>query len=105
VSKESVVDFAKQKEQVIAGLALVDRLVCWVVIQPALFDPHVLDEDGIRAALEDGKRSVEQVDLLDRIFIMQWAVGGSADLEAFRKEWGESMAGLELLSGLQVSAE
>jgi hypothetical protein len=36
----------------------------------------------------------DQVDINDRIFMFQWAVGGTADVESFREQLGAGMGGL-----------
>lgn len=86
------------------GFALVDRLVVAVVVQPALYDPHLQKgeteekrEKRIAEAILEGKLSVEQVDLVDKMFLMNWAVGGSADLESFREGFGETLADISKL--------
>lgn len=44
----------------------------------------------------------DEVDLSDKLFIFQFVVGGTRDLERFRGEFGESLAGLERSEDMEV---
>lgn len=95
---------AADPNKVAAGFELVDKLTAYVVIQPALWvDYQTKGEDAKawegrqKAAREVGAIAVRDVDLFDKMFIMQWAMGGSADLESFREGFDATlgdMAGL-----------
>jgi len=58
-----------------------DIVLCATVFQPKVYLPP---EDGDDR--DETKLYADEVDELDRQFVFQWAVGGSADLEKFRKE-------------------
>jgi hypothetical protein len=70
-------------------LEVVDKVTCYVVIQPAVMP---VPEDG--AERDDEFVYIDQVDLEDKMFILNFAVGGTRDLERFRQEVGESLRGL-----------
>lgn len=96
--------FAEDPSQVLAGFAMIDRLVAAVVAQPALWadskGPKETDAAYAARAAEaerDGAIPCSNVDLEDRIFIMNWAVGGSADLAEFREGLGSTLADLPKL--------
>ena len=98
---------AGNPKAVTEGFALIDALVVEVVVQPALYNPHPLEGETEEATqrrvgqeILEGKISTEAIDLVDKIFIMNWAVGGSGDLEAFRQGLGEGLDDLSKLQGL-----
>lgn len=70
-----------------------DDVLCYCMIQPSVLPPPVIDtpQGQIVAPIEE--RNPEQlysdeVDFQDKVFIFQWAVGGTADLEKFRQQLG-----------------
>lgn len=97
---KAVKDFAAQPRQVAAGLDLVGKVVIWVVVQPKLYDPAACSAQELADHMAAGHVSVKKIDLLDQVFIMNWAVGGSADLRTFREEFQEFVGPLETLSSL-----
>lgn len=85
-----------------AMMEMVDKIVCLVVTEPKVLNHRVpiLDAKGepikddndkvVTRELPDEERDedavyADYIDLQDRIFIMNFAVGGSADLQQFRK--------------------
>lgn len=90
----------------------VDQIISYVVVQPHLVRPvktvPVLDDEQSEAGetkevpLEEHERQADviytdYVSIEDRMFIFQYAVGGSKDLEQFRKRFNESAGGLASL--------
>lgn len=82
-------------------LELMDNVVQYCVLQPPVYDKYeeVVDEEGktIRRLIPQGARDpdkmyIDDVDPEDKVFIMQWASGGSSDLVKFRRELGADMA-------------
>lgn len=80
------------KEKLHAGILLIDKLVVYVVTQPALWiDYQMKDESDAdfakrqSEALANDSFAVREVDLDDKMFLINWAVGGSAELASFRK--------------------
>jgi len=68
---------------------VVDRVVCHVVVKP-----HVEMTPSDITRREAGVIYCDMIDLEDKLFIMNFAVGGTRDLERFRGELSESVAGL-----------
>lgn len=54
---------------------------------------------------DNGLLYADEVDLQDRIFIMNYAVGGTRDLERFRSEHGESVARISDVQDLEVPSK
>lgn len=85
-----------------------DRVIEGEVCDKTHFDPiHKLGEKGTHK-FNEGERDpdtlyIDEVSLDDRLFIMNYAVGGTRDLERFRREHGESMAGLAPGKGVRQS--
>lgn len=77
------------KEEIAKVIAVADRIVQYVVVKPPLTLPPADDEDR-----EPGVLYVDMVDLDDRLFLMNYAVGGTRDAERFRSERAETVGGL-----------
>jgi hypothetical protein len=69
---------------------MVDRVVCHVVVHPEL---HMTPNDP--TSREPGFIYCDMVDLEDKMFIFNFAVGGTRDIETFRKERDSAMGSLE----------
>jgi hypothetical protein len=69
-------------------LEMVDRIVCFSVIEPHVEMPPKDNADPRKP----DQLYADEVDLEDKQFIFQWAVGGTANLETFREETERSMA-------------
>lgn len=122
---EAVRDLAKMTDKLQSGLEMVDRLVEAVVVEPAVVwavhrwpadhnDPELAgkprkNRDGSWMKLGPDERDEEtlyadEVDLEDRMFILQWAVGGIKAPEQFRKEYAGLLESVEDVPGLPLSA-
>jgi len=108
ISKEDIAALAGDKAKLLEALELADKVVEYVVVQPSVFRAIARDETGKPVLDEDGKESplseadrmpgqvyTDMVDLMDKMFIFQFVVGGVRDLETFRKEFGEVVGDLE----------
>ena len=80
---------------------LIDRMVAGVVVQPPVWVDYQLkdepDEEWTKRqekALEDEALAVRSIDLDDKMFLVEWSIGGSGDLTSFRKGRQELMADL-----------
>lgn len=83
-------------------LKVVDKIVAYIVIQPSLRLPSITGPNGEELPMLDEDREqgviyTDMVDLIDRMFIFQYAVGGSKDIEQFRKQLNESSGGMAAL--------
>lgn len=80
-------------------MEMADNIVLTVVIQPKLLPvPTRLNDEDEEIEIPLHERSdpgealwVDEVDFEDKFFIFNWAVGGTADLEKFREEFGSVM--------------
>lgn len=111
IDKIDVKDIVKNPEKVAEIIDVVDKVVCHVVVAPQLHRSpkcKVCDRDidwhsympveGYHdpvVTLEEGKIYAFQVDMDDRMFILNFAVGGTRDLESFRSEREELLVGVE----------
>lgn len=78
---------AKDPKMLVQGMKLVDRIVVHVVIKPELTPEPADPQDR-----EVGKIYPSSVGLEDKMFIFNWAVGGTRDLATFRQQFSESVA-------------
>jgi len=96
---------AQQLKQVGPMLEFIDKIVVHVVAEPTVLPvPYVLNEDGtpsldgqgnkIEADRDEDAVYVDYIDLQDRTFIMNFAVGGMTDLAAFREKSLEAVGGV-----------
>lgn len=67
-----------------------DKVLLKCVVEPQVLPVPADDEDRDEELLY-----VDEVDLEDKVFIFQWAVGGDDDLTSFREEFSESVGSLE----------
>lgn len=95
-------------ERMNAMLQLIDNAVMYCVLEPAIYDSHQEVEipsmggtpaTKIREPIPRDKRDpdalyIDEVDPEDKVFIFQWACGGSSDLVKFRRELGSSLEAL-----------
>lgn len=95
-------------------LESVDKVTLYCVIEPQVhpvptWDLTDLSQDNCTAEQigqeapqkKDPRRLyVDEVDLEDKMFIFQWAVGGTRDLERFRKEYSSGLADVQRGSDL-----
>lgn len=115
---DSIQQLAGMTDTLNSGLILVDRLVEATVVEPKVVWPVHRDRDGkpVRdkesgewLMLGPDERDPEvlycdDVDLEDRLYILQWAVGGTSDPEQFRKEYQGLLGSVEDGASLPLSA-
>lgn len=49
------------------------------------------DHDFIQEERDDSLLYTDEVDMVDKLFLFQWSVGGRADLNSFREQYAESL--------------
>lgn len=97
----------------------VDKIVIHVVTQPKVVSNlvPVLDEDGNQTKVdgeiatreledserEDGVVYVDYIDAMDKMYIMNFAVGGSADLAEFRQATETSVGSISAIETAQTT--
>lgn len=78
----------------------VDRVICHCVLKPEV----VMAPNDVTSRKDDVIYA-DMVDLTDKMFIFNYVVGGTRDLERFREQLDESMGSLDNGSVVQDEAE
>lgn len=78
----------------------VDRVVCHCVVKPEV---QMAPNDVTRR--KDGVVYSDMIDITDKMFIFNYVVGGTRDLESFRDGLERHLGGLESGEGVQPEAE
>ena len=86
INVESVMGDKKQMDAV---LHLVDRVCCYVVLKP-----NVQMTPNDPTSRQPGVIYCDMIDLMDKMFILNFAVGGVRGLEPFRKQFEEALGGV-----------
>lgn len=88
------------------GLEMIDRCIAFVVQEPKVWLDEQALEAGTGKPIEDDKGKpvfvprerdriyADMVDLEDKMFIFNWAMGGTADLKIFREESAELLGSI-----------
>ena len=104
INKELESSFDSQ-EKIFKVLKEMGKVVAFVVVDPPVkyHERETEEGSGIWEEIPEEDRDenflyTDYVDMDDQMFIFNFVVGGSADLTEFRRELGESMAGLDALS-------
>lgn len=81
-------------------LHVVDRVVCHTVIAPTV----VMAPNDVTSR-QDGVIYTDMIDLEDKLFIFQFVVGGTRDLEQFREESSAALGGVHSGEGDEDPAQ
>lgn len=86
----------KDPQKVNDAVILMDRVVVEIMVEPRVLPVPPQEDTTSEFYNPDFERDeeslyVDQVDLMDKVFLFQWACGGTSDLETFRREADESM--------------
>lgn len=119
-------DMARDPKKLGALVEMLDRTLCYAVVEPAVVMPptciHVIEHDGPEEKMcgeldtatatqhsdrehpnyhefMEGERKpgvlyADRVDMEDKLFIMQFTLGGTRDLERFRQQQRSGMASI-----------
>lgn len=68
---------------------MIDRVVCYVVIKPEI----EMSPNDITTRKPDVIYA-DMVDLMDKMFILDWCLGGAADVASFREKFSETLGNL-----------
>lgn len=79
---------------------VIDRVLCYVVVQPEI---HMTPNDVTRRVL--GVVYADMVDLVDKLHIFNFVVGGTRDIERFRGGLDELVGSLEAGEDVQDDTE
>ena len=92
----------RDPKKIATALHMMDRLAAHVIVQPPVWIDYQQegesDEDFAKRSAEaqaSGAYAIREVEIEDKMFLMNWAVGGSADLAAFREETGKLLGSVE----------
>lgn len=113
---QAVKNIADDPEQIGAAMETFDRVLTYVVIEPVISMPPTCDvvvdgercdtyanaevhKDSMKSGkhrFHEGERAADilyadQVELNDKMFIFQWALGGTRDLAKFREQQQQSV--------------
>lgn len=99
INEETLAEFAK----------LIDDVTVYCVVEPPV---HPIPETTLNPETgqevvgerDDDLLYVDEVDMEDKVFIFQFAVGGTRDLAKFRKEQNASLAALPASEGVESQA-
>jgi len=107
IKAEAVLD---DPEKFTKMMETVDKIVCFVVVQPTVLPDRVtqemiddedlpFDTDDLDRKLAEDERDedaiyTDYIDAMDKMFIMNFVVGGSADLATFRAESAALVGGV-----------
>lgn len=108
-------NMTKDPKQLADAMMMIDKVICYVVVQPLVvmppacgMEPATKRGSGVKCgkyrdvpehtdptnvdhhiyledARDDGVLYADEVDLDDKMFLFQWAVGGTSDVESFRE--------------------
>jgi len=81
-------------------LHVMDKIVCHVVVKPEI---HMTPNDVTRR--QQGVVYADMVDLVDKMAIFNYAVGGTRDMESFRSGLDAAVGGLEAGEGVHVPSQ
>lgn len=106
--QDHLADVTSDPSKLLGLLDSVDRVAEYVVVQPALVRP-VKSVDGKEVPLSDDERAegvvyTDMVDLEDKMFIFNFAVGGTRDVARFREQSQAVMGGLDAVQDVAVPA-
>lgn len=92
----------------------IDKVLCYIVVQPALSRPVVeeQDDDGntVERPIEDDEREegvvyTDRIDVEDKMFLFNFAVGGTRDVATFRQQSQAVVGSLGIQQDLAVPSE
>lgn len=94
-------------------VTMVNAIVCHCVVSPKINAVEVRDainaDEKLTAAEKEDKINsmlfVDEVDLTDKMFVYNWASGGTADLETFRDGSSEHLARILTSEDVGVPSE
>lgn len=97
--------FQQDPKQLVSLFSMIDRVVEHMVVQPPIQRPVVrvpiegkpgeFDERPMMPEERDAEKIyTDSIDLGDRMFIFQYAIGGGDDLDTFRREFAAGVGSL-----------
>lgn len=74
-------NIAKDAKEMLKALEVADKVALLCILQPKL---HPKPEDGV--SREPGRAYIDQISSEDKMFVFQYVVGGTRDIETFRAQ-------------------
>lgn len=81
-------------------LYTIDKVICHTVLRPKV---KMAPNDATRR--KEGQIYTDMIDMEDKMFIFQFVIGGSRDLEQFRRELDESLGSLDTVETVEAATE
>lgn len=115
--QQAAMAFAQRPDDLLAAMDLMDKVIEYVVKEPGVVRPIRRDDngepillDGKEIPLTDSERDDEtlytdEVDMDDRLFIFQFVVGGTRDLETFRAQRAAMLGGVPNVQDVSLPTE
>jgi hypothetical protein len=94
VTDETVMGIMNDPEKLASMMQVLDKILIYIVVKPEI---QSTPDDVTRR--ENGVIYADMVDLMDKMFLMNYAVGGTRDLERFRGEHADAMGSLAAVQG------
>ena len=91
-------------------LGSVDKVVAHIVVQPTVVRPVVIEEDDngdpVERPMADDERKpgtiyTDMLDVEDKMFLFNYAVGGTRDIERFRRESRTAVGSVDALEAVE----
>lgn len=86
-------------DALINAMSTIDKVMCHVIVQPKVELPvKVVDDQEVvlpETEYVPGVVYSSMISIEDKMFIFQYAVGGSKDIEKFRNRIGESVSSMD----------
>jgi len=98
--KSTAESLRSNPKKLVEMLDVIDKVTVLCVCDPKVSLPPEAGEERDPEVLY-----VDDVDLDDKMFIMQWAMGGTSDLETFRKETQQLVGNVETITGVPVPSK
>lgn len=97
---QAVVALASRPEDLLAALSLMDKVIAYVVQEPKVELPPEDDSERDPEVVY-----ADEVDNDDKMFIFQFVVGGTRDIESFRAQRSAMLGGISTLQDVPLPAE
>lgn len=94
------------QEQLEALFTAMDKMTLMTVVEPKVLSN--VDDEGNKIADEDRDEEaiyVDEIELDDKVFLFQYSVGGTKELEPFRAELDTAVGSLEDQQGIQSPSQ
>lgn len=93
-------EMAEDPKKMLEMFSVIDKIMVQAVVEPAVQLPPEDDEDR-----DDEVLYADEVDIEDKMFIFNFCVGGSKDIERFREESKAALGSMADLEGVRDSSE